>query len=166
VPPLGDDRNTTPQLPVDIARFAMARPRVASGLQPGLEGITWLEDHGYRTVLHVRGPSEDDVAARRLFDRHRLRYMSLAVSPTTLNRDVFEQFTKIVTDEGNAPLFVYDRDSSLTGGLWFLYYRLVERLDDERARTEAEKLGFRADLDGPHREMWLAVQKYLADAKR
>jgi protein tyrosine phosphatase (PTP) superfamily phosphohydrolase (DUF442 family) len=166
MPPARDDRDATPQLPVDIPQFAMAAPKVASGQQPLLDGIAWLQSHGYRTVLHIRAPGEDDSAALRQFEKHGLKYLSLEVSPANLTREVVEKFNKIVTDEANLPLFVYDRDSSLSGGLWYLYYRQVDKVDDYHARTEAAKLGFKADADGPHRDMWLAVQKYLADRKR
>jgi protein tyrosine phosphatase (PTP) superfamily phosphohydrolase (DUF442 family) len=166
MPPARDDPDATPPHPVDIPQFAIARPRVASGQQPGLDGITWLQGHGYRTVLHVRAPGEDDAAALRQFERHGLKYISLEVSPANLTRDVVDQFNRYVTDEANAPLFVYDSDGSLAGGLWYLSYRLIDRLDDDRARAAAAKLGFKADADGPHRDMWLAVQKFLADSKR
>jgi protein tyrosine phosphatase (PTP) superfamily phosphohydrolase (DUF442 family) len=160
-----EERDVTPPLPVDIPQFAMARPRVASGQQPFPDGVAWLQAHGYRTVLYVRAPGSDDAAARRQFEKYRLRYLTLEVSPQTLTKQVVEQFNAIVTDEKNLPLFVYDKDGSLAGGLWYLYYRLAEKLDDERARTEAARLGFQQDQDNNHRNMWLAVQNYLATQK-
>lgn len=163
--PPREERDATPPLPVDIPQFAMARPRVASGQQPFPDGLAWLRAHGYKTVLYVRPPGSDDAAARRQFDKYGLRYLSLEVSPQTLSKQVVEQFNRTVTDENNLPLFVYDKDGSLAGGLWYLYYRTVEKLDDERARTEAARLGFQQDQDGAHRTMWLAVQNYLATQK-
>jgi protein tyrosine phosphatase (PTP) superfamily phosphohydrolase (DUF442 family) len=144
----------------------MALPRVASGQQPYPDGVAWLAEHGYRTVLHIHAPGEDEAAARRLFEKHQIRYLSLEVSPRTLSRTVVDTFIRMVTDEANLPLFVYDRDGSLAGGLWYLYFRLHDRLDDEKARTEASRLGFRQDAEGPHREMWLAIQAFLAAQKR
>jgi protein tyrosine phosphatase (PTP) superfamily phosphohydrolase (DUF442 family) len=152
-------------LPVDIPQFAMARARVTSGQQPFPGGVAWLKAHGYRTVLHVRAPGADDRADRRSFESAGLRYLSLEVSPATLTREVVDLFNRTVTDQANLPLFVYDKDSSLAGGLWYLYYRLVEKLDDDHARTEAVRLGFRPDQDGPHRTMALAVQAFLAASK-
>jgi protein tyrosine phosphatase (PTP) superfamily phosphohydrolase (DUF442 family) len=143
----------------------MARPRVASGQQPFPDGVTWLQAHDYRTVLHVRTPGEDDAAARRQFEKHGLRYLSLEVSPRTLTREVVDQFTRTVTDEANLPLFVYDRDGGLAGGLWYLYYRLAEKTDDQQARTEAARLGLNQDRNDSHRDMWLAIQAFLATQK-
>jgi protein tyrosine phosphatase (PTP) superfamily phosphohydrolase (DUF442 family) len=150
---------------VDIPQFTMARPRVASGQQPMPDGVAWLQSHGYRTVLHVRAPGEDDAAARRLFESNKLRYLSLEVSPRTLTREVVDKFIRTVNDEANLPLFVYDRDGSLAGGLWYLYLRLADKVDDERARTEASRLGLRQEGEGSHRDMWIAIQGFLAAQK-
>lgn len=157
-----EGREATPDLPVDIPHFAIARPRVASGQQPYPDGVGWLKEHGYRTVLHVRAPGEDPAAARRLFEKHGLTYLDLEVSPRGLTRDVVDRFNRTVTSDVNMPLFVYDRDGSLAGGLWYLYFRLVEKTDDDRARTEATRLGLRQDEPGAHRDIWLAVQAFLA----
>jgi protein tyrosine phosphatase (PTP) superfamily phosphohydrolase (DUF442 family) len=147
---------------VDIPQFAVVRDRIATGVQPFPDGIAWLRDRHYRTVLHVRAPGEDDSAARRQFEKHNLRYLSLEVSPTALSKEVVDQFNRLVTDESNLPLFVYDRDGALAGGLWYLHFRTAGRASDEKARTEAERLGFRPDQDGEQRTMWIAIQHYLS----
>jgi protein tyrosine phosphatase (PTP) superfamily phosphohydrolase (DUF442 family) len=164
-PPARDERDATPTLPADIPNFAMARPRVASGQQPFPDGVAWLAAHGYRTVVHIRLPGEDDAAARRQFDKYGLRYLTLEVAPRTLSKEIVDQFNRIVTDEANLPLFVYDRDGSLAGGLWYLYYRFYDKLDDERARTDAARLGFNQARDDSHRDMWVAIQGLLATQK-
>ncbi len=154
---------STSVFPVDIPQFVIAKKGVASGQQPFSDGVAWLQSHGYRTVLHVRPPEDTGTAAEQIFKRRGLKYVSLHVSPTTLSRDVVEQFNRVVADEGNQPLFVFDRDGSLAGGLWYLHFRLVDGLPDEKARTEATRLGFRDE--GAHKTMWIAVQKYLQDQK-
>jgi protein tyrosine phosphatase (PTP) superfamily phosphohydrolase (DUF442 family) len=165
-PPLiRDDKDTATPLPVDVPQFAVAKDRVAVGLQPFPDGIAWLQTHNYKTVLHVRAPGEDDSAARRQFEKHGLRYVSLEVSPTTLSKDLLEQFDRLVNEDANLPLFVYDKDGALAGGLWFLYFRTVEGTTDDKARSEAGRLGFQADKDGDHRTMWIAVQNYLSNLK-
>jgi hypothetical protein len=154
-----------PDLPVDIPEFAIAKSRVASGQKPWSGGLTWLRDKGYRTVLRLRLPEEDDSADRKLFEARGFKYLSLSLSPTTLNREVVEQFNQIVADPNNLPLFVYDRDSALTGALWYLHFRLVEQLPDDRANAEARRLGFRPSQYAQHQDMALAAQKYLDSAK-
>ena len=111
---------------------------------------------------HVRPPGEDDTAARRQFEAKGFRYLTLEIAPDRLTRDVVEQFNRTVADEANHPLYVYDRDSALAGGMWYLYFRTVENMPADRAVTEAARLGLIADADGgAHRDMWLAVQNYL-----
>jgi protein tyrosine phosphatase (PTP) superfamily phosphohydrolase (DUF442 family) len=156
----------SPELPVGIANFAVALPDVASGLRPMLDGLDWLKANGYRAVLQVRAPGENSDADRRLFEQRGLKYLTLEVSPTTLTAQVVDEFNKIVTDPANRPLFVYDRDGSLTGALWYLHFRTAGKLSDEEARKKAAQLGLKEDADGASREMWLAVQKYLADQEK
>jgi len=71
-----------------------------------------------------------------------------------------------VTDEANQPLFVFDRDSSLAGALWYLHFSTVGGMSDEKALAEAARLGFRNDQDDNSRTMWIAVQNYLRNQNR
>lgn len=164
-PPARDDRGASPDLPVDIPQFAMVKPNIASGLEPFAEGVAWLKSHGYRSVLHIRAPGEDDAAARRRVEQSGLRYLSLEVSPQTLSRDIVDQFNRVLADANNLPIFVYDADASLAGALWYLHFRLVDRATEEKARESAEHLGFKKDRGDAHLKMWLAVQNLLKDAK-
>lgn len=164
-PPAKSQREATPKMPVDIPQFAVAKPDVANGLEPFAEGIAWLKAHGYRTVLHVRAPDEEDDAARRAFENGGLKYLSIQVSPRTLSKEIVDEFTRTVNDAGNRPLFVYDKDGSLAGGLWYLHFRLADKMTEEKARAEAAHLGFRQEEEGPHRTMWVAVQKFLESQK-
>ena len=68
----------------------------------------------------------------------------------------------MVSEENGLPMFVYDKDGAVAGGLWYLYYRTSEKLTDERARAEVELFGFRPDQDGEQRTMWVAVQRYMS----
>jgi protein tyrosine phosphatase (PTP) superfamily phosphohydrolase (DUF442 family) len=158
-----DKDRRSPPLPVGIANFAEAVPEVASGQRPKLEGLDWLKDRGYKAVLQVRAPGEDGDGDRRLMEIRGLKYITLEVSPRTLKPELVDQFNKIVADAANRPLFVYDNDGSLAGALWYLHFRTADKLPDEEARKKAAALGLKEDGDGARREMWIAVQKYLAD---
>jgi hypothetical protein len=165
-PSAAEPRVPTPLLPAGIPQFALAEDQVATGLKPMLDGVDWLQQNGYRTVLHLRQPGEDDAAERKLFEMRGLKYLSLELSPQTLSRTVVDEFDRIVADRGNRPLFIYDKDGVLTGGLWYLHFRQVEHLNDEEARTRAARLGLREAQDGMQREMWLAIQKYLSEPRK
>jgi protein tyrosine phosphatase (PTP) superfamily phosphohydrolase (DUF442 family) len=163
-PGVTDQGGGTPPLPVGIPQFAMAKKRVASGQRPSLEGLDWLASNGYRTALHLRSPGQDDSSDRKMFTQRGIRYVSLEVSPETLSRDVVDQFNHLVSDAGDQPLFVYDKDGTLAGGLWYLHFRTAEGASAEDALARATRLGLREDTPEGKR-MLLAVQQYLSGLK-
>jgi protein tyrosine phosphatase (PTP) superfamily phosphohydrolase (DUF442 family) len=165
-PPLLKNKQAT-ALPVGIPQFTAALENVAGGLRPALDdGLDWLQSKGYRTVLHIHLPGETDSADRKQVEKRNMKYLSLEVSPQALTGETVEEFNRLVRDLGKQPLFVYDRDGSLAGGLWYLYFRQIEQHSDEVARLRAGALGLRPDRDGPHRDMWQAVQKMVGDGGR
>jgi protein tyrosine phosphatase (PTP) superfamily phosphohydrolase (DUF442 family) len=162
-PPAADTRGApSPALPVGIAQFAYAKEKeqIAAGLRPMLEGVDWLQTQGYKTVLNVRKPGEDDAPDRRMFEKRGMKYLTIEVSPQTLSKATVEAFKRTV-DQAERPLFVYDRDGVLAGGLWYLYFH--GQVSDEEARSRAGRLGLRADADGEGKTMWLAIQKLLSE---
>jgi protein tyrosine phosphatase (PTP) superfamily phosphohydrolase (DUF442 family) len=162
-PPAITETQSPPLLPAGIPQFAIVKDRVASGLRPMLDGgLDWLQSNGYRTVLHVRRPGEDDATDRKQVEKRGMRYLTVEISPETLTRKTVEEFSRIVRDTAGHPLFVYDRDGALAGGLWYLHFRLTEQVDDDTARVRAASLGLREDREGDHRAMWLAIQRLLA----
>jgi protein tyrosine phosphatase (PTP) superfamily phosphohydrolase (DUF442 family) len=150
---------------IELPGFAIARTGVASGLRPFPDGINWLTEKGYKTILHLRAPGEDTTAARKIFEKKGLKYLSLEASPARLSKELYEQFVKIVNNSDGYPLFVYDKDGSVAGGLWYLYNRVQLNQTDEKARSEAQRLGLRFDDSTEHQAMTLAVQKLLDTLK-
>jgi len=147
--------------PVGIPQFSVVKERVANGLRPSLdEGLDWLQKQGYRTVLYVRRPNDADSADRDQVEKRGMRFVTLEVTPDSLAETTVTDFAAIVNDSAGQPIFVYDRDGSLAGGLWYLVFRR-ENASDDVARVRAGSLGFREDRDDAHREMWMAVQKLL-----
>ncbi len=166
-PPMArDDSKASPDLPVDIPQYATIKASVAGGQEPFAEGIVWLKKHDYRSVLHIRAPGVDDDSVRKQYEQAGLRYGNLEVSPQTLTKEIVDQFNRIVGDKDNLPLFVYDKDGTLVGPLWYLHFRTVEGFTDEKARGEAERLGFKPDRNESSTQMWLAVQKLLDEIKK
>jgi protein tyrosine phosphatase (PTP) superfamily phosphohydrolase (DUF442 family) len=166
-PIVSEDRLPPPAMPVGIPQYALARPRVATGLRPMLdEGLDWLQTNGYHTILHIKRPDTDDSADRRQVEKRGLKYLSLDVSPQSLTRQTVDDFDRVVADATGLPLFVYDRDGALAGALWYLYFRTAEHESDDVARVRAGALGLREDRDDAHREMWLAVQRFLSEQSR
>jgi protein tyrosine phosphatase (PTP) superfamily phosphohydrolase (DUF442 family) len=154
-------QDSAPALPVGIPQFANVKERVAAGLRPMLpDGMDWLQENNYRTVLHLRRPGEDSSPDRKQVEKRGMKYVSLEVSPATLSKQLMEDFNRIVANSTGQPLFVYDRDGSLAGAMWYLHFRTVEGSGDEVARIRAGAFGLREDREGAHREMWQAVRQF------
>jgi len=165
-PAVAEESTATPSMPVGISQFAVAQEGVTSGLKPAVYGgLDWLQANGYRAVLHIRSPGEDDTADRQVVDNHKLKYLSLEVSPKTLTPTVVDAFNRMVADAENRPLFVYDNNGVLAGGLWYLHFRTADQASDEVARLKAARLGLKSELDAENRPMWLAIERYLKEQK-
>lgn len=153
-------------LPVGIPQFAHVTPKISAGLRPDLDdGLGWLKINNYRTVVHIRLTGEKDDADRAQAEKRGLKYVSLEVSPNLLGKETVDEFFKLLRDPQQQPVFVYDRDGALAGGLWYLWFRQIEEATDDVARIRARSLGLREDREGAHRDMWQTVQKYLNDMK-
>ncbi|HEV3259145.1 MAG TPA: hypothetical protein VG013_19890 [Gemmataceae bacterium] len=165
-PEVTEGPTDTPSLPVGISQFAVAEEGVTSGLKPAVYGgLDWLQANGYRAVLHVKSPGEDDAADRQVIENHKLKYLSLDVSPKSLTPAVLDAFNRTVGDKSIRPLFVYDSNGVLAGGLWYLHFRTVARDSDEVARLKAARLGLKSEVDADNRTMWLAIERYLQERK-
>jgi protein tyrosine phosphatase (PTP) superfamily phosphohydrolase (DUF442 family) len=151
-----------PSLPVGIADFAQVKPDVTTGLKPDLDGLGWLKDRGYRTIVFLKKPGEEDAADRRLVERHGMRFIALQVSPESLNAATVEEFNRTINDPSGRPVFVYDRDGTTSGSMWYLYFRTSDLLGDDEARLRAGRVGLKEKGTPEQMAMWLAVQKYLA----
>jgi protein tyrosine phosphatase (PTP) superfamily phosphohydrolase (DUF442 family) len=162
-PKVEEDRE--PPQPTDVPGYILARPNVATGLKPFPDGISWLRDRGYKAVLHLRAPGEDNAAARRQFEKKGLKYLSLEASAATLTKEVYEQFVTDVVATENHPLYVYDQNGSMVSALWYLYFRVKMDLDDEKAVAEIKRIGLKLDDDDDHKKAWLAAQALLATLK-
>jgi len=165
-PAVTEERPPTPSFPVGIAQFDYAIDQVANGLKPLLDGLDWLKEKNFRTVLHIRQPAEDDSAERRQVEKRGMKFLSLEVSPQTLSGTTVDDFNRIIGDVSNYPLFVYDRDGMLAGALWYLHFRTVDQASDQAARARATRLGLREDQNGEQKAVWLAIQKFLGEQKR
>jgi hypothetical protein len=158
--PVEEERDTPEE--VDIPGFTVIKKGIASGQRPDLGGPDWLKKHRYRTVLHVVPPGEDDSAARRMFEGKGLHYVPLEASAATLSQEVLERFEKAINDPLMQPVFAYAEDNALLGALWYLHFRVHDKLSPEKARVRAERLGYKAD-EPENKTLEIAVQKLLSE---
>ena len=161
-PPVNKKGSSLSSLP-PIAQFAVAKDNVFAGLSPKHDGLDWLQDKDVQTIIHISlvGTPESDTRAH--VEKRKMQYVSFSVSPQTLTKEKADEFVKLIRDNAKQGIFVYDQDGSLAGSMWYLYLRFGEVLDDDAAQLRARQLGLQTDRDGPHRDMWLAVQKVLSE---
>jgi protein tyrosine phosphatase (PTP) superfamily phosphohydrolase (DUF442 family) len=124
-----------------IDEFARVREGVAAGRRPTLEGLDWLKGKGYKTVVHIRGPQDNDDADRRQVEKRGMKFVSLQVNPELLTQQWIDQFNEIVGDSASRPVFVYGQDPQAAGVVWYLHLRTAEFLTHDEARLQAGRLG-------------------------
>jgi hypothetical protein len=159
-PPAGKKPAAT--FPV-IPQFAEVKTNVYAGLRPGAAGLDWLQSNRLGTVVCLHSPGEDPAADKKETEARGLRFFAIEVSPQNLTKEGFDGFIKLVRDNAEKGIFVYDRDGSIAGPMWYLYLRMGEYLDDEPAQLRARSLGLQTNREGLQRDMWVAVQKLLSE---
>jgi hypothetical protein len=164
-PAISESRSTEPPLafpsPTNIRLFVPVNDHVSTALRPiNTDGLDWLKSTGYRTVLCLRQPGENDDIDRPAIERRNLKFISLEVAPQNL-RDALDKFNSIVKDSGNYPLFVYSSSSMISGTMWYLHFRTAGQMDDKTARAKAVSIGLQEEQNDSNRPMWLAIQKTL-----
>jgi len=161
-PPVNGKPNVQATFPA-IPQFSAPLENVFAGLRPPVDGFDWLQRNRVATVVNIRLPGEDDSADRKQVESRGMRYVAFEVSPMTLTKEKADEFVKLIRDNAKQGIFVYDRDGSLSGAMWYLQLRFGEILDDDAAQLRAAQLGLQPNRDGAHRDMWLAVQKVLSE---
>jgi hypothetical protein len=152
-------QGTFPPIPM----FAEAKPNVYAGLRPSADGLDWLHKDKISTIVQIRSPGADDAGVKKEAEARQMRFIAFEVSKNMLTKEKADEFIRLIRDNAKSGVFVYDKDGSLAGAMWYLYLRWGEILDDDAAQLRARPLGLENTRDGAHREMWLAVQKLLSE---
>jgi protein tyrosine phosphatase (PTP) superfamily phosphohydrolase (DUF442 family) len=158
-------KSISPALPVGIPQFAMAEDQVAAGLRPFLDGLDWLKENGYKTVVHIHREDEDDAADRRQFEKRGLKYVAFVIKSEGLSKKQLESFSQFVEDKAGRPVFVYDKDGTLAGAVWYAHFRVAGHDDDRQARAKASRLGLKDDQTAEGKARWPAIQALLDELK-
>src|SRR5262249_15170883 len=138
------DTGTLSGPPVGIPSFSMVKEgKMASGRKPDLDGLDWLRENHFKAVLHLRRPGATDSADKEQIEKRGLKYLSIEISATMLSKQAAQEFIKLVNDAGNEQVFVYDADGVRAGIMWYLYFRLSEKMPAELSKIRAARLGLR-----------------------
>lgn len=152
---------TPPSSPVGIPLFTEIKDKISTGQKPDIEGLDWLKANKYHTVIYLRRPGATDSADREQVEGRGMKYISIEVSPATLTKEMIDQFGKTISDAGNQPVFVYDRDGVLTGAVSYLHLRLNDKVPDELARSKAGLIGLKEKGTDEAAALWTKIQELL-----
>jgi protein tyrosine phosphatase (PTP) superfamily phosphohydrolase (DUF442 family) len=120
-------------------------------------GLDWLKAQGYKTVVYIRNPKDDDTTDRRQVERRGMKFVSLSVTADTLSKDWIDNFNETVGRSADRPVFVYSRDASVAAAVWYLHLRTAEFLTHDEARLRAARLGLKDERS----EIYQAALKVL-----
>lgn len=126
-----------------IDDFTVVKDSVHAGRRPFIDGLDWLQKHGFKSVIHLSGKGEDIATDRHQVERRGMTFTSLIVTPETLNIKLIEEFNAKIGDPNARPVFVYSGDASLSAAVWYLHLRTAEFLTHDEARIRAARLGLK-----------------------
>jgi protein tyrosine phosphatase (PTP) superfamily phosphohydrolase (DUF442 family) len=165
-PPMIEEGTSSP-FPVGIANFSEVKDDVSTGLRPNhLDGFNWLQTKGYKTIVFLRDGKEDDSSDRKQIENRGLKYVSLTVTPETINSELVAEFNRLVNDAAGRPIFIYDSNGSRSGTMWYLYFRTSEMSSNDEAVVRARRHGLKQKGSDEQTQLMTAVQKFLAQQKK
>ena len=147
--------------PVDIPGYAVLAENMAAGQQPFPDGIQWLRQAGFGLAINVKAPGEDDTADKALFERAGITFRSLELGAESLDQSSVRLLKNEISQSGNKPVFIYDRDGSRVGPLWFAYAVTVLAQPENTAKDQAARLGFKPET----RPEWAAAIQRIIGSK-
>jgi tyrosine-protein phosphatase SIW14 len=128
-----------------IPRFAIIEAGLARGGQPSNEGLRYLKEQGYRTVISFREGSPE----RREAERMGFHYVEIPIrsgpfSATPPTDDQVQQFLSVVSDSSARPVFIHClRGRDRTGAMAAVYRIHSCHWSADEAVEEMKALGFR-----------------------
>jgi len=143
---------------VGIARFALIRPGLARGGEPNQGGLTYLRDHGYRTVVSFLTNSAESswvVNSGMRWIHIPMRSGLFSAQPPT--QDQVRQFLSVVTDSTQYPVFIHcHAGKDRTGAMSAIYRMEACGWTKDEALAEMDSFGF----SGRYRRLRGYVEAY------
>ena len=131
-----------------MVRSASVAPALSGGSLPSAEGLDWLKEKGYRTLVDLRQRSEVDPSFPDQVNDHGMLYVPIpfAANPISLIR--LARFNDLVNQNDQRPLYFCDTDGRRAGLIWYLRLRSKDHEEMTSARAKAEEIGLVAgDID-------------------
>lgn len=130
---------------IGIPRFAEVEPGLTRGGQPSEEGVRFLKEQGYRTIISFRKDSPE----RELVESLGMRYVEIPIrsgplSATPPSEEQVRLFLSIVADSSSRPVFFHClRGRDRTGAMTAIYRIHACGWSPEEAEEEMVALGYR-----------------------
>jgi uncharacterized protein (TIGR01244 family) len=126
-----------------LPNFHMVNERLFRGGQPKKDGIKKLADLGIKTIVNLRGESDDTKAEEHEAKSFGMRFFNVPMS--SAGRPTEEQVKlifEIIESSENAPVFVHCRRGSDRTGVIIALFRIkYNGWNDTQALDEAKRFG-------------------------
>lgn len=141
-----------------IRRFAEIRPGLARGGEPGEDGLRFLHDHGYRTIVSfLPSPAESAFVVQSGMHYVHIPMRSGPFSAEPPTEDQVRQFLSVVADSSRYPVFIHcHAGKDRTGAMSAIYRMEVCGWTVDEAVEEMKAFGF----SGRYRRLFQFVQGY------
>lgn len=144
--------------PAGLRNFAQVDEKLYRGGQPAAEGFRSLADMGVRTVIDLRGGSQD--RERQLVEAAGMKYRRFSLPALTAPTDssIQEILQEIDSSRREGPVFVHCMRGKDRTGVVIACYRMThQNWENQRALDEAKRHGM-SSLE------W-RMQRYILDFK-
>lgn len=159
--PLVKNENPASQAnrPVGIENFTRLDEGLYVSRRPDLEGLDWLQQQKFATVIYLRQSQDDDTSDQRQAEKRGLQYSSYIIAAETINLAIIKEISNTLADPKQRPLLIYDREGSLVGTVWYLHLRTVDGLNHDEALTKARPLGLNPEGTPQQRSLAQAAKE-------
>jgi protein tyrosine phosphatase (PTP) superfamily phosphohydrolase (DUF442 family) len=124
-----------------IRHYASVAPSLAGGSLPSLEGLDWLKEKGYRTLIDLRKPSEVEPNFADAVNDRNMVYISLPIVANRLDASRLARFDDLIAQADHLPVYFCDSDGTRSGLVWYIHLRVVRQEDSQSASGKAEEIG-------------------------
>jgi tyrosine-protein phosphatase SIW14 len=130
----------------ELPNFHQINDHLYRGGQPKKGGLKKLSQLGIKTIINLRGASEDTLAEESEAKRLGMLYYNIPMSsidlPTNEQISKVMEIIEVAELAGNAPIFIHcRRGSDRTGVIIAIYRILCDCWTPERALDEAKRFG-------------------------
>lgn len=128
-----------------IPRFLKVADGVYRGGTPGVEGVAYLKQLGFKTILNLESSKETLRREEEAAKKHGIHWVSNPITLFSLpDDDEIDEMIKLMADPKNLPIFVHCKAGRDRTGMMLGIYRVeVQKWGPAHAWQEMLALGFR-----------------------